>query len=564
MDPDRPAPTDRTPLDDSALAVLVRDVAGEWSLPPQRLDVLTWRERVGRGYRPSNGGSGLRWTRRLFGAAAVAVVAAISLLFAAVWLPAQRADRATVGSSPSPGGSPTPGPSGSAALAVSPPPLLVRNGDLPTPSRIMVQTGQGYHIVDLATGVLGPVAVERGHGPTTLLARPSGGWVCICGDGQNVIRLSAETVDPNGVVGAPRAIRDIIGTMDPRESDAVQPHLADVSVTASPDGQFALVGWVHRDGAAGWRIGADVIDLDTLATVASTDLLLDEPVVSDGRPRIRFAPIVRLSPAGDQILIASQWFVDDAGRTTPGADHWLASFDGRSIGAVAHADAATSKPCAEFDAGFIGGQPSSDDSIYYSACWSEAGALEVRRVAADGRLGSTTEFPGSLGGVDRGTLAPPSGDAFYSWNPFESVLSRLDLRSGKLSVGQPQRPNPAGLTDPSGRLIVVSADGTRVYTLGIASPAGGSQDSAGVFAFDASTLAPLGHWAPQADLTSIAVSDDGRHIYAAAHGGPSAAGDAAPEFGASITAYDTSDGSVAVLAGRLLARDLTLGEPICR
>jgi hypothetical protein len=85
-----------------------------------------------------------------------------------------------------------------------------------------------------------------------------------------------------------------------------------------------------------------------------------------------------------------------------------------------------------------------------------------------------------------------------------------------------------------------------------------------VFTFDASTLAPLGHWAPQADLTSIAVSDDGRHVYVAAHGGPSAAGDAAPEFGASITAYDTSDGSVAVLAGRLLARDLTLGEPICR
>ncbi len=61
-----------------------------------------------------------------------------------------------------------------------------------------------------------------------------------------------------------------------------------------------------------------------------------------------------------------------------------------------------------------------------------------------------------------------------------------------------------------------------------------------------------------------AASDDGRHVYAAADGGPSSAGDPAPEFGASITAYNASDGSVAVLAGRLLARDLTLGEPICR
>jgi hypothetical protein len=85
-----------------------------------------------------------------------------------------------------------------------------------------------------------------------------------------------------------------------------------------------------------------------------------------------------------------------------------------------------------------------------------------------------------------------------------------------------------------------------------------------VYAFDASTLAPLGHWAPQADLTSIAVSNDGRYVYAAADGGVSAAGAPGPEFGASITAYDTSDGSVAVIAGRLLARDLTLGEDICR
>ena len=566
MDPDRPTPTDRAPLDDAALAILVRDVADGWNLPPQRLDVLTWRDRVGAGYRSGSGGSGTRWTRRLFGAAAVAVVAAISLLFAVVWLPAQRGDRGTVGSSPSPGGSSTPLPSGSAAPAASPMPQLVRNGDLPTPSRIMVQTGQGYHIVDLATGTLGPVVILRGLGPTALLARPGGGWVCICGDGQNAIRLSAETVDANGVVGAPKPIRDIVGTLDPRESDAMQPGRAGVEVTASPDGRFALVGWVHRDGAAGWRIGADVIDLDTLATVASTDTLLDESVVIDGRPRNRFAPVVRLSPAGDRLLLESQWFVDDPSRTTSsGTDHWLASFDGRSIGALADAGSTTNDSCLETDAGFVDAASSTDGAVYYATCWSQTGALAVRRIAADGRQASATEFPGSLAGFGGGTLAPSSGDAFYSWNPFDTVLSRLDLRSGKLSVGEPQRPNKSGRTNPLGNLIVVSADGTRVYTLGISSPdPASSGDSAGVYAFDAATLAPLGHWAPQANLTSIAVSDDGRHVYAAADGGPSAAGDPAPEFGASITAYDTSDGSVALIAGRLLARDLSLGEHICR
>jgi hypothetical protein len=247
---------------------------------------------------------------------------------------------------------------------------------------------------------------------------------------------------------------------------------------------------------------------------------------------LRFAPIVRLSPAGDQILLASQWFVDDAGRTTPGSDHWLASFNGRSIGVLADADATTRHPCGEFDSGFIGGEPSSDGAVYYSACWSPADALTVDRIAVDGRLVSTTEFPGSLGGIDSGTRVSPSGDAFYSWNPFETVLSRLDLRSGELNVGQPQRPNPTGLTTPLGdRLIVVSADGTRVYTprdrvtgRWLESPPASTRSTP--------HPCPLGHWAPRASSTSIAVSDDGRHVYAAADGGPSAAGDPAPEFGA--------------------------------
>ena len=145
-----------------------------------------------------------------------------------------------------------------------------------------------------------------------------------------------------------------------------------------------------------------------------------------------------------------------------------------------------------------------------------------------------------------------SGDAFYAWNPINTDLSRLDLRTGELSVGEPQRPNRSGLPNPQGDLIVVSADGTRVYTLGIASSDPGSPgDSAGVYAFDASTLAPLGHWAAQAAFSSIAVSEDGRHVFAAAPSGTTAAGDPGPEFGASITAYNTSDDSVALIAGRL-------------
>ena len=566
MDPGRPDASERASFDDAALAALVRDVADTWSLPPQRLDVPTWRDRVSRGNRAAVGGLGARWNGRLRGVAAVAVIATVSLSFAAVWL-AQRGNQVTVASSPSSGATSSPvAPSGSAVPAASPMPKLVRSGELPTPSRVMVQTGQGWHIADLATGDLSPVLIQAGHGPTAVLARPGGGWVCICGDGGNAIRLSLQTIDSNGVLGAATSFKDIVGTEDPSESGALQPYLADVSVTASPDGRLGLIGWIYRDGAAGWQIGADLIDLETLAPVASTRLLLDEPIVIDGRARLPFAPIVRLSPAGDRILLAILASVDETG-SGPGswADHWVASFDGQSIGALAEAPVDTDKTCLEFDIGLIGGEPPADGAVFYASCWSPSGSLLVKRISADGRLVTATELPGSLAGVNKGALAAPSGDALYSWNPFETVLSRLDLRSGELTVGQPQRPNPTGLTNGQGELIAVSADGTRVYTLGIPSQdAAGSGDSTGVYAFDASTLAPLGHWAAEADLTSIAISQDGRHVYAAADGGARAAGRPAPEFGASITAYDTSDGSIAVVAGRLLARDLTLGESICR
>ena len=429
----------------------------------------------------------------------------------------------------------------------------------------MVQAAESYQIADLATGELGNVAVRLGYGPTYLLPRPGGGWVCVCGEGQNVVRLALIPIDANGVAGAPTPFRDVVGTVDPSapEVQGRQMPAAGVIATTSPDGRFGLIGWIRRDGAAGWQLGADVVDLETLATLDSTEFALDEPAVVNDAARIRQPPIVRLAPAGDRILITSNWFIDAPDVwPTNGADHWLASFDGRSIGAPADAGRTTNDDCFELDAGLIDVRAAVDDAVFYEECFYPDRPITVRRIAADGRLVSSTEIPGAMSNVD-GTIAPPAGDAVYLWNPFETVLSKVDLRTGELSVGEPQRPNPTGRT-ASPSLIVVSADGTRVYTLGIDSEDPGAADSAGVYAFDASTLAPLGHWAPTAAFESIAVSDDGRHVYAAATGGPTATGDPGPEYGASITAYDTSDGSVALIAGRLGVYDLTLGESICR
>ena len=561
MDPDLPTSTHRPAIDDSTLAALVRDVADDWTLPPQRLDALTWRDRADRGGVRRDG---LRWSSLLRLATAAAVtIALVSLSAAAVWQMASRGDQETAASSSSPRASLTPAPSAGTTPEASPMPKLLRHGDLPTPSRIMVTTGRGYQIANLATGELGPMLIEVGFGPTAVLPRPGGGWVCVCGDGQNVIRLYLKTIDANGVVGAPTPLRDVVGTADPDLPDDLRAATSDVSATVSPDGRFGLIGWSHREGAAGWRLGADVLDLASLETVSSTEFLLDEPVAIDGRFRARSAPIVRLSPTGDRIVMTSKWFIDAPDKwLTTGADHWLASFDGRSIGALAEAGSTNNEDCFEADAGPIDVRGAVDDAVFYEECVLPDRPTVVRRIAADGRVVSSTDMPGALGNFD-GTIAPPTGDAVYLWNPFETVLSKVDLRTGELSVGAPQHPNPTGRTT-SNSLIVVSADGTRVYTLGVEPEGSASAASAGVFVFDASTLTPVGHWAPEGDLSSIAVSDDGRHVYAAASGGVSARGNPGPEFGASITAYDTSDGSVAVLAGRLGVYDLALGDPICR
>jgi hypothetical protein len=112
--------------------------------------------------------------------------------------------------------------------------------------------------------------------------------------------------------------------------------------------------------------------------------------------------------------------------------------------------------------------------------------------------------------------------------------------------------------------LVVSTDGTRIYGLGVEALGGdGSGGSRGIFAFDATTLEPIGHWAPTADFASLAISPDGRFVYAAGQSGVDATGSLAP-YWASITVYDTSDGSVRLIAGDLGSDGLYFPGPIAR
>lgn len=112
--------------------------------------------------------------------------------------------------------------------------------------------------------------------------------------------------------------------------------------------------------------------------------------------------------------------------------------------------------------------------------------------------------------------------------------------------------------------MVISPDGSRVYAIGVRSDATGPEagGSTGAFAFDANTLATIAYYPPTADFVSLAVSGDGKYLYAAGLPGVDAAGQGNFRFSASITVFDTDDGSVRLIAGLLGGEMLSFGSAI--
>lgn len=192
-------------------------------------------------------------------------------------------------------------------------------------------------------------------------------------------------------------------------------------------------------------------------------------------------------------------------------------------------------------------------------------------------LGDTEVNSTGEGGTS--TVAP-DGSAAWFWTAMTRTITRVDLRTGEDTSGT--APEPAASTGggPLAALgrwlappataevflqpgIVLSPDGSRIYALGIRQAADGGPfgGSSGVFVFDAASLATVGNWAPTADFMSLAVSADGRFVYAAGFPGTDRSGDPL-EFGASVTAYDASDGSVRLIAGQLGHDMVTFATPI--
>jgi hypothetical protein len=315
--------------------------------------------------------------------------------------------------------------------------------------------------------------------------------------------------------------------------------------------------------------------------VGSVPLTLNEPTAGAGGIVTRTAPRVDVAPSGRSILLSSFWYVEESSPFPPsGTDHWSASFDSGTIGSLKPAGATAAENCGEVDSGLI------DATRYYVVCWMPDGQLVVERTGVDGSRVDRTALPRIESRLEGGALVARSGDVLYLWDPITPRLVRFDLRSAKVdsatATAAVQSGGPLEAVAAAGRrlgrwlvpaasakmmldpALVISPDGTRIYAIGIDSiSADGSGGSRGIYVFDTGTLDQVGHWAPTADFASLAISSDGRFAYAAGLFGRDAAGNDSADSG-SITVYDTADGSIRIIAGKLGGYDLYFPGPTVR
>jgi hypothetical protein len=560
MTADRPP----EPIDDDAIARLVRDAAGAWTMPPVRLDGGSWRDRV-RSPRTRRIAALRTGLERLAQAAAAAVALTVGAALLGVWLTTPR-DAGKP--SATPGHSPNSRPS---QVAASPLPKLFLAGDLPQPSQLTVQADSSYSLVDLRSGTISnPFAI--GDWGSALRTAADGVPYCVClrNDGftsAGTTHVSVALVRSGSSGPASTSIGDIRGVVDPRGAAPADGQPAGARVTFGTDPRYAYVGWAAREHPV-WKAGIIVVDVETGSIVQRVALPDRSDGESDSRTAVVAPGVVGLAGDG-QLLVVAPWYRwSPAMSQNPtmhfGSDVFATTLDAGALGGLAPFDAGAQCGDQVMRAGAL-----PDGGTWLACLGAGGGQTIVRRIAGNGSVNETrVAGGGDLGSDSLGTSTiSPDGRALYAWDPIGGTLTAVDLATGKVTSGLASTAAGPGPLTALGRWltptatakvflssgIAVSPDGTRVYVLGLEPGAASSHDlagSTGVFVFDAATLAQVGHWAPTADFVSLAVSTDGRFVYAAGSPGTTSGGTAGAAA-ASVTVFEASTGTVRLIAGQL-------------
>jgi hypothetical protein len=571
-DPRAPGPR---PVDDAAIEELVRDVVGGWTMPPVRLDAPSWRDRV-RGPRARRLAAASGWLARAGQAATAAIALTVVAALVAVVITRPPADP---GKSPEPSGGPTQRATREPEASLLP--KLLVEGALPNPSELLVETGQGdFALVDLANGTIGGPLTGARYG-SRVQVRADGSMVCLClsesgnvGGSPTNAEVTLDRFDASGKLLSSTPVESLAGEPDPRDAGQVIPERPPHVLAAmgfSAGGRFGFVGWSVRAHPA-WLSGVTVVDLQD-GRVVSRLPLPDATTGDEDSRRVVVAPRVIGSTGDDGLLLARDWF-----EWTPPASE-SPSFMGDSEVFRARftggqwSDLAPVSLTGDCGATMLhgGGLP---DGGTWLVCGRGPQLTVLRRITAEGGILPDVRIAGGEG-IDGDTTAlSPDRSALYVWDPASATLTRVDLATGETTRGEGLSARAEG--GPLAALghwlapsavaksllrgsVIVSPDGARVYAIGI-KPGVDERDisgSTGVFVFDATTLESRGIWQPTADFVSLAISPDSRFVYAAGLPGVDFMGRRRVDQQASITVFDSRDGSTRLVAGELGADLIT-------
>jgi hypothetical protein len=572
-----PRPPSRPePLDDAGIAQLVRDAAGSWTMPPVRLDAPLWRDRV-RSPRVRRLNAARGWLGRAGQAAIAAVALTVVGALVAVVLTRPPDDAAR---SPEPSAGTT--PRATDAAQPSRLPKLLLEGDPPSPSTVLVQIERGgFALVDLEKGSIGEELAGAGYG-SDIRVLADGSLLCLCLSTSNVVDGSPTTAevtlhrfDAAGGSVTSTPIDTFVGEPDPRDAGrflpARPPHVV-TAMSASGDGRYGFVGWSVRAHPV-WESGIIAVDLLDGSIVSRLELPDGSTGAADAR-RVVEAPRVVGSTGADGLLVARAWYgwspaASETAPFTSENEAFRVTFAGGRWSGLASVP--TASDCGD---AVLHGGALPEGGIWLACQRGGAELTVVRRIGADGSLLGDVRVSGGVG-IDGDTTAlGRDGTTLFAWDPTSSTLTRIDLASGEKATrkgttaridagplaafGRWLAPSVTAKTLLRGS-VIVSADGTRVYAIGVEEGLGGREvsGSTGVFAFDAETLEVVGIWQPTADFVSLAVSGDGQFVYAAGLPGLDAAGRVRLGQQASITVFDTRDGSPRLIAGQLPGGMLT-------
>jgi hypothetical protein len=568
----------RPTLTDTEIAELVHDAAAGWTMPPVRLDAPAWRERVRS--RRARRAEMLRGWLAPFGRAAtgaVALTVAAGLIAVLITRPPNEP-----GKSPASTDGSTPRPTDAARPSSLP--KLLANGDLPSPSEILVRTEPfAFAMVNLADGTIARPLVSGTPGSEVHLRR-DGSFVCLCvaesgsaGGSPTTVTIRLDHLDVKGQVTRSDDIGSFTGAPDRRDTDrSAQDSLPNVQTTVSfsAGDAFGFVGWSYRAHPS-WKSGLLVVELRTGEIVSRLDL----PDVTDGEGNVRTVldPPRVVGADGDQLIVGRSWLSLTSPSANPGFE--VDAFRVPSSGGVLGEPEAVPgvSDCGE-RIRFAGRLP--DGGEWLVCTRGETFQTTLRRIGSDGAALPDVSVTGEPGIQGDASVVSPDGRALFVLDPAAGKLTRVDTTSGETATGN----GPVALADPGplaalGRWlapvaaaksflvssVVLSPDGSRVYAIGVKDGVE-SRDfpgSAGVLVFDAASLELLDTYAPTADFVSIAIDPSGRFLYAAGLPGFDERGGRRTGQGASITVFDTTDGSVRLIAGQLGVGVITFGpEPL--